>query len=147
MAPGPVHSNVELTGIIVQFNMDVVCLQVMVEGITGKFMEGVLKSCKTLTVALSLHRLDGWETIILYVPGASVVIISATGEEIMFPPLMADHANKALVVLELPVNKRVVLPHVNVAGELITTFSGFKKLPGTSVLSLNVHPFAPVAVK
>jgi len=59
IVPGPVHSNVELTGVIVLLNTDVVCKQVIVVGITGKFIDGVLKSCVTITEPLSEHKLDG----------------------------------------------------------------------------------------
>jgi len=59
-----------------------------------------------------------------------MVMISAKGDEIIFPPLVADHENKAFGVLELPVNRRVTLLQVNVPGALITTFNGFRKFPG-----------------
>ena len=76
-----------------------------------------------------------------------MVIIFESGDDNILPPLIADQANKALGVSELPVNGRVVLSQVSIPGAAIFIFCGFTKFPVTSVLSLAIHPLALVAVR
>ena len=65
IVPGPVHNKTELAGLMVLFNVEVICEQVIVAGRAGNVIDGTLISIETFTIALSLHKLDGCDTTIL----------------------------------------------------------------------------------
>ena len=53
IVPGPVQSNVELTGVTELFRLEVICVQVMGKGAAGKVMTGALRSLATVTEVLT----------------------------------------------------------------------------------------------